>query len=414
MKVASIGFTAEGGAGLSSLKLHKEFLRQGIDSRFYVLSKKKDLEQVHRINRRSLPDDVAFVPVREGVRNIVASGFAVAQDASVDAIYDWADVVLLRWVSSVVSDFKIARWSYGSKPIVWCLSDMAPLTGGCHYSNGCKGYISDCRKCPMTDSRFSEIPARTLSRRVRTWRQLTVVSPSRWLFGCSSESAVFRGKDVRLIRTGVELDVFRPYPSPEARREFGLPLDKIIIFLASHSVSDPRKGFDLMRETISAMHRAGAGKDVLVVTAGLHEPPKFELDAVHVGYVADREKLSKLYSASDVTALPYREDNLPNVLLESIACGVPVCAYDVGGMPDVIVPGFNGCLVKPYDTEEFGRAILKCVSSDAAGSRRAIRAWAEQEIGIHRQAEQYIELFSEKLRERRSWQPLTAVRELAL
>ena len=98
------------------------------------------------------------------------------------------------------------------------------------------------------------------------------------------------------------------------------------------------------------------------------------------------------YSAADISVLPYKEDNLPNVMLESIACGTPVVAFAIGGMPDIISTNINGELAIPFDTYDFANCILKLI--DFPLNQSEIRSWAIRNLDINSQASAYIKLFN--------------------
>jgi len=77
-----------------------------------------------------------------------------------------------------------------------------------------------------------------------------------------------------------------------------------------------------------------------------------------LGYVNSDDQLSDIYSAADIFVLPSLEDNLPNTMLESMSCGTPVVAFDVGGMKDLIRDDVTGKLVPYKDTEALVRLLM--------------------------------------------------------
>jgi glycosyltransferase involved in cell wall biosynthesis len=400
MKIASVGYSHLGGAGLSSIKLHTEFLRLGHDSRFYVIQKKEGLPGLIRIKSKSLPNHAFYQPLRNEKVSIATTGLGNAEHAALRSIYEWADTILLRWVTGALSDWQIGYWTkLGKKPILWCLSDMAPITGGCHYSQGCDGYQSDCNCCPVVlEERVLIKPRDILQRRERLWGDITVVAPSKWLQRCAGSSRLFKGKDIRYIPTGVELDVFTQKQQPESRRKLNLPLGRKIIFSGAQTLRDYRKGFDLLVKSINDhFWKNSAENRPILVTAGSGALPSMNIETINLPHISSRSYLSELYSACDLTVLPYREDNLPNVLLESLACGTPVVAFSIGGIKDVVKNGINGFLVKPFDTKELAKAIeagLVC----GVFNRDEIRDLAVRELSITDQARRYLQLFEEKIK----------------
>jgi glycosyltransferase involved in cell wall biosynthesis len=85
-----------------------------------------------------------------------------------------------------------------------------------------------------------------------------------------------------------------------------------------------------------------------------------------MGYVGGARLKTMLYSAANLFVLPTFGEGLPNVLLESMACGVPMVSFDVGGVPDLVRPGVTGYLAVPADVDDLRRGILTLLE-DTAG-----------------------------------------------
>lgn len=405
LKIASIGMQTKGGAGLSSLKLHKQFIKEGNIARFGVAKEtlyKDDVELIPtKLKNKPNWWNLGTVPTASNIENILSSGLSGKSNQFLDSLYYWSDVVLLRWITATVSDLQISKWSHKNKPLVWCLSDMAPFTGGCHYSNGCFGYEDLCRNCPMVDVRNSFIPEMILNRRKRLWKKITLVSPSKWLAECAKNSAIFWDKDIRVIRTGVELDVFKPYNQMESRKKFKIDTDKTTLLFGADSTCEKRKGYDLLIETLKILlgeNESFKKLQILIIGNGEAEFEDLPIEIYKTGHIKDRKSLAMAYSAANVTILPYIEDNLPNVMLESIACGTPVTAFGVGGIPDVIIEGINGRNALPFDCRDLAYGIKQLINVPI--DRKKTRIWAEKNLDIRDQALQYLALFNELIEKR--------------
>ncbi|WP_428821453.1 glycosyltransferase [Microbulbifer sp. MCCC 1A16149] len=395
--IASISETDKWGAGLSALKLHKAFLAEGLDSRLYVNRKFSSCENVFEIPDGEVEQGISLElgQYRSSVSDVpITTGLSSKSNTYLDRIWEEVDVVLLRWASIAISDFQIGRWSQRGKPIVWCLSDMAPLTGGCHYSMGCSNYTDSCSPCPLIDDDFFYSPAMVLQRRKNLWRNIVFVSPSQWLANICEQSVVSKQAEIKVIKTGVELDIFRPYIKSEVREEMGLPQGKKILMYGAASVNDSRKGAKFLPKLIEALVPRYFSPDelTLLITGGdASVLPHLPIEAISLGHLADRNQMAKAYSAADATLLPYVEDNLPNQCLESIACGTPVAAFDIGGMPDVIVPGVTGSLAIPFNIESLSESVIDVLGGKIDSS--TCRNWAEKNLDIASQARKYLELF---------------------
>ena len=77
-----------------------------------------------------------------------------------------------------------------------------------------------------------------------------------------------------------------------------------------------------------------------------------------MGKVDDDKILRTIYSSADVMLIPSRQDNLPNTGLEAHATGVPVIAFNTGGLSDIIDHKKNGYLADPFDVEDFAKGIV--------------------------------------------------------
>ena len=401
MRVASIGEADYGGAGMSALKLHNEFLRQGLNSKFYVNRKTVGSDSVVQIPDRT-GNVVGAFPIGQYNTSTTDVPFTTGLSCKcpdfLESLWDESDVILLRWSSVSVSDFFVSRWSHKKKPLVWCLSDMAPITGGCHYSMGCDKFETFCQPCPHVDSNSVHDPFRVLNRRIKLWKDIVFVSPSKWLGDIVSCSSIGRNKEVRVIQTGVELDVFKPYDVRSQKEKFGLDPRKPVILFGAASVNDSRKGFKYLPELVNILNDKFNLKhkySVLVIGGGSPDLKELNCDVTVTGHISDRTELAQAYSASDITLLPYVEDNLPNVCLESLACGVPVVAFSIGGIPDVVQPGVNGELATPFDVWDLSHKLKQLLERPL--DKSSIREWSEKNIDIKEQAQAYRSLFDELL-----------------
>ncbi|MEP7153972.1 MAG: glycosyltransferase, partial [Nitrospira sp.] len=160
-----------------------------------------------------------------------------------------------------------------------------------------------------------------------------------------------------------------------------------------------RKGFDKL---VEALKQIKARIPTLCLVGVGHNSPALELQIpyLNLGHINSDRLLSNIYSAADVVVIPSLQDNLPNTVLESMACGTPVIGFDVGGIPDMIQHGKTGLLVPPSDTAAFGAAILELLKNPERQSRLSAhcRQTAVQRFSLQRQASRYTDLYTKLLR----------------
>jgi glycosyltransferase involved in cell wall biosynthesis len=316
-----------------------------------------------------------------------------------------ADIVNLHWINEgYVSVEEIGRID---KPLVWTLHDMWAFTGGCHYSGPCDGFKGECGNCPQLGSRRSgDLSRLNVSRKLRSWacHQLTIVTPSHWLGDLARKSRIFQNKRIEVIPNGIDLDRFRPIDPSWARSILGLDHEKRwLLFGAWGGTTDPRKGFDLLQQALLTLAADHAWEDNIgVITFGGHYPTRdgaLPFPTKSLGELNDEISLVLAYNAADAFIAPSREDNLPNTILEALACGIPSVAFQAGGIPDLIEHEITGWLARPYHVEELAEGIKWVLLSRERGQnlKRNARQKAEKEFALELQASRYLSLFNEVL-----------------
>jgi hypothetical protein len=121
------------------------------------------------------------------------------------------------------------------------------------------------------------------------------------------------------------------------------------------------------------------------------------LPLIFLGHLDDDQRIRTAYCAADLTIVPSLEDNLPNMLLESMSCGTPVIAFDSGGIPDAVVHGRTGLLVPQGDIRGLGDAILDLLQDTRKRSfmSESCRKYAVEQYSLPVQASKYLQLYKE-------------------
>ncbi|HEV2761362.1 MAG TPA: glycosyltransferase [Pyrinomonadaceae bacterium] len=229
--------------------------------------------------------------------------------------------------------------------------------------------------------------------------RLTVVAPSRWIEGLAKESPLLGRFPVRFIPNGLDARVFRPAPKEEARAGLGLDPTRRVVLFSAHSVLDRRKGGALMQEALARLSAAGASNvPLLVLGAGAEEWEAGPgLEVVRLKSLEDDERLALVYSAADVFVLPTLAENLPNGVIESMACATPPVTFDVGGCPDAVRHLETGYLARYKDAEDLARGIRLLLEDEELRRRLARRGRevVEAEYTSELQAARFFALYEE-------------------
>ena len=329
-------------AGQLSLNLQKYFI-----TRFYVKTKKSNNEWVFEIQ----PIDYNFFEEllrREAVKKgwIEYSGFH-ALSLLDDSFFMNSSIVHIHNLHGEFFSPVLFKSLFQGKKVIWTLHDESFITGHCSCTLGCDRWQKGCGFCPdltiYPPVNFDN--TKDVLRFKKKWISALkpiVVCPSYWL-ASRVRFAYPDLKNIEVIPNGVDTDIFFPKDKLKMRELLGLPLDKkIVLFVAEFATLNPFKGGAILREVISD----STFSEVIFITVGGKNESSF-LNHICYPYIDDENELSNLYAACDVLLYPTQADNLPLVVLESMACGTPVIASQLGGIPEIINDS-NGVLINDY------------------------------------------------------------------
>jgi glycosyltransferase involved in cell wall biosynthesis len=311
------------------------------------------------------------------------------------------DVINLHWIAEFIDYISFFSRVPRHTPIVWTLHDMNPFTGGCHYDAGCGRYNQGCGECPQLGSSFSnDLSRRIWKRKEKAYRHLssnglTFIALNRWMADEIKSSTLLNRFPVRMIPNGVDTEIFQPIDKLIARKALNIPHEKKIILFSAGNIKNRRKGLYLLQNGLSALEETD--QIFLLSVGGGASSVDLPIESLHIGPAQNDRFLSLLYNAADLYVIPSVQDNLPNTVLESMACGTPVIGFNVGGIPDMVRCGKTGYLVKPYETKALGAAISSMLKNTEKMNHMAqeCRRVVLEHYTLERQAVQYIALYEE-------------------
>lgn len=378
MKILHISTMDYSGAGTATFRLHRGLKSIGIDSKVLALYRKSQDNDIAEVERLS---NNIFKKIVNRVRDKAISTELDAYKHTRSKNYDLfsnnrtlykiskhplvkeADIINLHWIAWMI-DYSEFFLKLPSKPIVWTLHDMNPFTGGCHYSNGCVKYQTGCDSCPQLGSNNPNDLSRKIWKRKESSykdKNIHIVTPSKWLAACAKKSMLFRNFPIEVIPNGVPIDSFKKSDKRSSRNQLNLPQNKALILFGTDYIVE-RKGFKYLLEALKLLKERIDTSKIALVSFG----PKQNLDAfskdikypIHqLGYIKDQALLSTIYSSCDMFVLPSLEDNLPNTMLESMACGTPVIGFNTGGIATTVTPHQTGLLAELKNTKNLADKI---------------------------------------------------------
>ncbi|MCX7984581.1 MAG: glycosyltransferase family 4 protein [Bacteroidetes bacterium] len=290
------------------------------------------------------------------------------------------DILHLHWINQGFISFNGLHTLFSSnKPIMWTLHDMWPFTGGCHYVGSCTKYRTECNFCPFLRwPSSSDLSQKIFHKKKRLYSSLNplrtvFVTCSRWLETIARRSALLQHFQITTIPNPIDTSLYHPVEKATARCTLGLPLDKKLILFGAGNIYDPRKGLQHLIKALNILRRElGDNASALeVIFFGKAKHPlnhTIPFKSYSLGVISDEATLINLYNSCDVFVLPSTEDNLPNTVMESLACGTPVVAFNIGGLPELIDHMENGYLAQPFSPEDLAHGLKVLLTTPSYGT----------------------------------------------
>jgi glycosyltransferase involved in cell wall biosynthesis len=416
MKILHVGtYDVRGGASLAMYRLHRGLRQRGVDSSVFVRDRSSDDPDVHllparpslsrRLRRRLRWEHLRREqgPYLQALQGDLFSSDRSVYSGELVPNLPSHDLVNLHWVAGFIDYAAFFSALPEPTPIVWTLHDMNPFTGGCHHDDGCGRFQVGCGACPKLGSGDEhDLSQRILRRKRIIFRsirpgRIQVVCPSQWLAGEASRSSLLSGLPVTTIANGVDTDVFRPLDRHRCRSALGIPGEATVVIFVASSRDNPHKGLEFLLKALE--HVAAEGRYCLVTVGHGRRAIEVGIRTIDLGPVEDERLLAEAYSAADVFALPSLRENLPNTVIEALACGIPVVAHRVGGVSEMVRPGVTGELVDVGDVGSLAAAIVDLAARSRDLSVECRRV-AVTEYSLDMQSERYERLYQQMLARR--------------
>ena len=353
----------QGGAAIAALRLLHALRDAGHDASMLVRDKHTDDPDVTTVNHTLFPK------LRDRLPILAANGFtrrnlwltdaaAAGCDITPHPLFQAADVIHLHWINQgFISLGGLRRILASGKRILWTMHDMWPVTAICHHALDCtkfhtahNQYGNGCHHCPQ----LLRPSAKDLSYSVFRQKQkiypqtrITFVTCSRWLEGQARQSALVKSHTVTSIPNPLPTHIFRPAPKPQG---------KLRILFSSANVADERKGMTYLIQALNLLTDLhdqvelvvmGRNSDTIQTPFTLHPVP----------YTTDPAAIAAVNASAHVFVTPSLQENLPNTIMEAMACATPCVGFQIGGIPEMIDHLHNGYVARPADPEDLAQGI---------------------------------------------------------
>ncbi|MBO7129517.1 MAG: glycosyltransferase family 4 protein [Prevotella sp.] len=354
-----------GGAAVAANRLMKALNNNGVKAKMLVRDKESDALTVVGLPKSPLlhwhflwERLVIFVRSRFSRKHLFEIDLAnTGSDITRLPEFQEADVIHLHWINQgMLSLSGIQKILRSGKPVVWTMHDIWPATAICHLTLGCRSFTSACKSCRLLpgSSGLAQSVWRKKQRLLEDGN-IFFVACSRWLESEAKASALLKGHKITSIPNPIDIHIYNRCNKKEARQRLGLPAEKKLILFVSQRVTNRNKGMAYLMEACDQL------KDLpqlgVVILGGHAEEVTTQLPTFPLGYVNDEHRIVDVYNAVDVFVLPSLSENLPNTIMEAMACGVPCVGFRVGGIPEEIDHKQNGYVADYRSAEDLARGI---------------------------------------------------------
>jgi len=293
-------------------------------------------------------------------------------------------------------------------PTFVTLHDEWTMAGHCAYAINCERWRTGCGHCPD----LSIYPSVKRDSTAYNWKRkrdiyensrLYIATPSRWLMDRAVSSMLNRGMvEGRVIHNGVDLSLFRPMEKRGLRRKLGLDEDAWIgLFVGYGTKSNRFKDYTTIKDAFLKFSRVSSGgQKVLLCIGERGEDEHWEsLTIRFVEFQTSMEILAMYYNASNVYLHAAKSENFPVVMLEALACGIPVVATAVGGIPEQIQEGVTGFLIPSGDSDVMARRLFWLHTNEKARQEMGNNAAkdARARFGIEHMVAGYLDWYHDIL-----------------
>lgn len=394
----------------ANTRLHKALLDMGISSKILTMGHRGPIEEVYDL-KNSIPKkimDVGARRIRAKQKELLPirtnTPFSVGNTGyklNNNFLIQEADIIHLHWICEMLSIHNIKQLLTLNKPIVWTCHDSWPFTGGCHVRYGCMNFTQTCGRCGELEIKNEhDITYKILKKKLKAWNlnNIVFIAPSNWMKDNIHQSILFQKNRVEVIPNTLNTEIFRPKKMKIKGYE-----DKINILFGATDTRTPYKGYKYVIQVLEKLLKRDETYQKAIRLHFVGEMGKVEnifekLECKFWGYITEQEEMADIYNLADVFFFPSIDDNLPGMVMESMACGTPVVAFQTGGIPDLVSHKKNGYLAVYKDIDDLANG-LEWVLQNNENNRLGMYAsqCVQEKYGGKRIATEHIKLYKSVL-----------------
>ncbi|TAF43894.1 MAG: glycosyltransferase [Sphingobacteriales bacterium] len=348
---------------------------------------------------------IAFYEKNKTVR-FAFSTANVGIDISKNRVITQSDILHFHWINQgFLSLNNLQKLFDLNKPIVFTLHDMWAFTGGCHYAGKCTHFMQQCGNCKFLTRPYGD----DISKKGWMLKQqlfarnsnITFVACSHWMAQQARKSSLLQNFNIQSIPNPIDTTLYKPLNKSEIRKKWGLNADAKIILFGAANINDKRKGIAYLLEALNILKKQYPNQMLDIVLFGKNkgfDSAQIPFSTISLPIITNEQALVEIYNLASVFVLPSLEDNLPNMVIEALACGIPVVAFNQGGIPEMIDHQQNGYVAQYQSSNDFAQGIHwvlhnKGNNLQKNALKKVMDTYAEDII-----AKQYIDLYQSVLK----------------
>jgi len=255
--------------------------------------------------------------------------------------------------------------------IIWYMMDTAPLTGACHYSWDCKGFIHGCGSCPaLFSKKTKDQSTKNMDYKLKylSKTNIEIVAATEFQLRQAKASYLFKNKPIHKILLSIDPDLFSVGNLAQAKEKWAISSDKKVIFCGGTSINNERKGMKYLIESLEILSTTTQipVQDITVLVAGNSDLAfkSLPFEVKYVGFLANNEQLASAYKAADLFVCPSIEDAGPMMINQSIMTGTPVVSFEMGVAYDLVITGLTGYRAKLKDSADLAKGLQTILELD--------------------------------------------------
>jgi len=353
-------FDSKGGAARAAYRLYSGLLKFNIEAELLVQkSTSNDNSVLTFDNSEMLTFDTILLTNYINIKTYFSNSI-ISNSNLINYINESdADIVHLHWITN--SFLSIEDIGKITKPIVFTMHDNWLFTGGCHIMGECINYKNECGNCHILNSNeINDISNINWNRKKKVFNNLNkntyVIGLSKWVTNKAKKSSLINKFNIINLPNPINSEYYVNINKDSLRKKYKIYKNKkIVIFGAMSSTSDLNKGYHLLLDSLSKLKSKNIELLIFGNDDNIENFNNFHINSF--GKIEDDQVLIELYNLSDVMIVPSLQENLPNVIIEAFSSSLPVVAFNIGGIPDIIDHKINGYLAKAFNTQDLADGI---------------------------------------------------------